>query len=313
MNKLISVIIPIYNTEQYLPKCLDSLLSQDYPYFEVLLINDGSTDNSEAVCRTYVNQDKRFRYCHLENSGPSKARNYGLGKAEGEYVLFLDSDDYLHKDALGSLVAIIKDSDLAAAAYQRVEEDEGLCKKQFSAPEGMLTQKEMLHFLLYEQKYGFLGYIYPKLYKRSIISEAGIRFDETLKHNEDRLFFTEYVLHSNSFIWINKPVYCYRQRDNSLVHSVRPDNFSEECLHELLGFEKMKKLFQKDYREEWYRTSRLIFEKSLYWYRIIPSAEKAAADKNKKMLNENTRICLSDPNQTGKERLKVLAHWVLKR
>lgn len=102
---LISVIVPVYNVEQYLRQCLDSILNQTYPEIEVLLINDGSTDASDEICREYAERDNRIRYFVKENGGLSDARNYALDRAEGEYVTFVDSDDFLMEQALEKLYA----------------------------------------------------------------------------------------------------------------------------------------------------------------------------------------------------------------
>ena len=116
---LISVIVPVYNVEQYLRQCIDSILNQTYQEIEVLLINDGSTDASDEICREYAERDSRIRYFVKENGGLSDARNYALDRAEGEYVTFVDSDDFLMEQALEKLYAtsLLGESDLVVGFF----------------------------------------------------------------------------------------------------------------------------------------------------------------------------------------------------
>ena len=313
MEKQISVIIPVYNTKKYLERCFESLRSQTYSSFQAILVDDGSLDGSGALCDLYAQMDKRFQVIHKENAGPSRARNCALDVAMGDYVFFLDSDDYLSEDAFQIMVDHIDAADMVCCAYTRVDEDERICSKQFSVPSGVLNRKEMLHLLLYEDRYGFVGYLFPKLYKRQIIQTNHLRFEESLKHNEDRVFVAAYVLHSRDVCFGTEGTYFYRQREDSLVHSVGASKFSRDCLHELFGFEKMKDLFASEYKEEWYRTSRLIFEKSLFWHKIIPSNMRQEKKENERLLNENFWICLQDKNQKALKKIKTIVHWLIKR
>ena len=123
MNGLISVIVPVYNTEKYLRKCIESILSQSYKNIELLLINDGSTDSSAEICREYLNKDKRCYYFEKENGGLSDARNYGIERASGEYITFLDSDDFFMEKAIEKLyaTALLADSDLIIGGFCRFE------------------------------------------------------------------------------------------------------------------------------------------------------------------------------------------------
>lgn len=312
-RECISVIIPIYNTEVDLPQCLDSIRKQTYGNYKVYMVDDGSKDESGAICDRYAAEDERFLALHKENGGPSAARNYALARIMDGYVFFLDSDDYLTEDAFAKLIEAMNGNDMAVAGYLRIMDEGTACEEQFEVPKGILTQKEILYYLLHEDRYGFIGYLFPKLYKATIIAEYGIRFEETIRHNEDRLFVTEYVLHAQSINCISDKIYLYRQRESSLTHVVGLNKFSIESLHELFGFEKMKNLFKDSYQEEWYRTGRLIFEKALYWERSVPKhfAEERAV--NRKLLDENFRICMKDPGKGIIYKLKTLIHWIIKK
>ena len=114
---MISVIIPVYNNEKYIVRCLDSLIAQTYSDFETLVINDGSKDKSGEIIRSYAERDKRFRYFEQENQGVSVARNKGLDNAKGEYILFLDGDDWLDSDVLERLLAAMEKNNLDCVSY----------------------------------------------------------------------------------------------------------------------------------------------------------------------------------------------------
>ncbi len=113
----ISVIVPVYNTEEYLPRCLDSIIGQTFDNIEVIVVDDGSTDNSYSVCREYAGRDTRIRLFHKENGGASSARNLALDKVQGEYIVFVDSDDYILKDALQTAYDAITANSAQMAVY----------------------------------------------------------------------------------------------------------------------------------------------------------------------------------------------------
>jgi len=123
-NELVSIIVPVYNTEKYIRQCLDSILNQTYQNFECLLINDGSSDNSADICREYVAKDARFRYFEKENGGVSSARNLGMERSGGAYITFIDSDDWLENDALQLLHGALKkeNADISIGRYNCYDE-----------------------------------------------------------------------------------------------------------------------------------------------------------------------------------------------
>ena len=126
MNELISIIVPIYNVENYLRQCLDSIQNQTYQNFECLIINDGSPDNSADICREYVEKDSRFRYLEKENGGVSSARNLGIEHSKGQYITFIDSDDWVDSDYLEVLYKSLTDekADVAVSTYKQFNMDD---------------------------------------------------------------------------------------------------------------------------------------------------------------------------------------------
>ena len=179
---MISIIVPVYNTEKYLDRCIQSILSQTYTDFELLLINDGSTDSSGAICDKYAEQDSRVRVFHKENGGVSSARNVGLDNAKGEWVTFCDSDDWVENCWLDTFVDNSENTDLVVQGFNNV----GL----YNLYEFPLTSfsgdvKEALH-LLFENK--VVGYTFIKLFKRKFLEKYNIKFNETIKFREDEDF-----------------------------------------------------------------------------------------------------------------------------
>ena len=232
-KELISIIVPIYNSGRYLRQCLDSIINQSYKNFEVLLINDGSVDDSATICKEYVEKDSRIRYFEKENGGVSSARNLGLKNVKGNYITFVDSDDWVDENYLELLYYNIKqkNADIAVATYKVFGEDGVFyIKPPFSKEED-----EMLDFEELPRK-DFLK-IYPKLiqlvqdfhcvgfklFKVDLVDN--LFFDESLKYAEDMDFFYRLYLRMNSIVYMREYVYIYRKNDTSITQ-----NMDETCV-----------------------------------------------------------------------------------
>ncbi len=222
MLPLISIIIPIYNIEQFLKKCLDSILSQTYPNYEVLLINDGSTDTSEVICKEYVNKYNKFQLYTKENNGVSSARNEGIKKARGKYLVFIDGDDYIEKNYIEMLYKPFNgyDIDLSVCGYIK-ENINGDIIYKIDDKDNYLSERRATILSLFgkDKYYRYQGYIYNKLYKKSIIDKYDIKFDNEIFFNEDRLFVFQYTLHINKAYYTTTPLYHYIIHNNSAVFS----------------------------------------------------------------------------------------------
>ncbi|WP_456081310.1 glycosyltransferase family 2 protein [Mediterraneibacter sp.] len=186
---MISVIVPIYNTEQYLKKCLESIRTQTYYDIEVIMIDDGSTDNSRTIANQYVIRDKRFRLFSQNNSGVSKARNKGLELAEGEYILFVDSDDWLEPKMLDILIHNMYKYgvDISCCQYDHTIGFEGKTAEIWNKE--VAVKNFLIHKLIN-------GSLVNKLIKRECIGEK--RLDESIKYGEDALFLWKNLLEINS-------------------------------------------------------------------------------------------------------------------
>lgn len=190
MNPKISVIVPVYNVEKYLRRCIDSILSQTFSDFELLLIDDGSKDKSGDICDEYVAKDVRVKVFHKANAGVSSARNLGLDKAKGEFIFFVDSDDFLDKTHLENYSKDIDNFDLIFQGYKLVEEttEKVMEKKTFPETETVDFESSMNVMEGIFSLGNFFGPTWNKIFKASIISENEIRFKEDVDLREDEIF-----------------------------------------------------------------------------------------------------------------------------
>lgn len=224
MDNKLSIIIPIYNTEAYLPKCIDSILSQSFTDYELILIDDGSIDNSGAICDNYAQQDNRIKVFHQKNGGLSSARNTGLDHAQGEWIYFVDSDDELKLNGLQTLVDCISDDvDCVMGGYEQYDLDGNLIETEKKHETLTLSKQDSLLVLFPEHTiiYSYLGYVWNRLFRKRIIQDHSLRFDETVGIKEDTLFVTQYLCKSNGKTrFTTTPVYKYIAQKNSEMHSL---------------------------------------------------------------------------------------------
>ena len=225
---LVSILVPIYNSEQFLPFCIESLLSQTYENIEIILVNDGSKDGSENLCKAYLARDKRIKYFKKENGGVSSARNWGLRQAKGEWCIFVDSDDMLPVDAVSSLVELVSqdDVDFGIAGYDCCNGDGSLenSTAKFKGCEYVLSKDDGIKHL-YRHVF-WQWFICSKIFKIEILKRHNIEFNERIFFGEDRLFIMQYVCAIQANMnFTSKPTYIYRIHDNSV------QGVAESCLN----------------------------------------------------------------------------------
>ena len=213
----ISIIIPIYNVFEYLPSCIESVLRQTYKEWELILVDDGSTDGSDGICDRYGNLDDRIQVIHQKNGGVSNARNRGLAAASGDYFLFLDGDDLIDKGMLDRLAQEAKDGDvdIVISVFDHMFSD-GKTKEVFRDSERM----ELDRFSTLREMFNYRFYGWEpvgKLYKRELFD--GVRFDESKKYAEDMLINWELLKRVKRTVYIPYVGYHYYQRKESAVHS----------------------------------------------------------------------------------------------
>lgn len=216
-NPLVSIIIPVYNVEKFLPQCLDSVVNQTYNNIEVILINDGSPDGSDAICQDYANQYNKINYIKRENAGASATRNYGIGIAKGDYIFFLDSDDYLKEDCIAIMVDAAKAGQLVATGYLI---DDEYSRTVFAPQQNSGSYDSIKSYLLDFHKYFAtkFNFSWGKVFRKDIIDQYNIRFPEDCALSEDVLFNIAYYKHCDKgVLLLEDKGYYYRQSDSSTL------------------------------------------------------------------------------------------------
>lgn len=228
-NPFISIIVPIYNVEPYLAKCIESLLNQSYSNYEIILVNDGSPDNCGKICDQYSSTSDKIRVLHLENGGVCRARNKGMEIANGEYFCFVDSDDWVETDYLKDFVDNLVDeySVVVQDAYRDLPDKTQPNFFNFKYREYKLSQLEDLLSLFRE---GFFqeGYPWNKIYSKKIIQDNNLQFDPNIKLGDDEKWNLLYYKYIKEFIFIDKSNYHYLYNPNSISNQSRP--FDRELL-----------------------------------------------------------------------------------
>lgn len=215
----ISIIVPIYNVEKYLPRCIESLMGQTYKNIEIILVNDGSTDNCRHICNDYKKRDNRIIVFHQKNAGVSNARNTGLKVASGQFVGFCDPDDWVESKMYEEMLAAInkKNADIAICGYEYYDENGQLDTDRKYNPKSTeyVSRFEIMKRMSDLPPTIRLGVV-NKLFKRSIIGNQV--FKESLHSAEDVLFLTEYMRKVNNATIIHKPLYLNTVRKGSATH-----------------------------------------------------------------------------------------------
>lgn len=220
-----SIIIPVYNSAEYIKKCIDSIKVQTFSDFEVLLINDGSTDNSEKIIHEMIDSDSRFRIINQKNNGVSAARNNGLLHAKNEYIIFIDSDDWIEPNLLEEIVKINNNYDIIQYDFYKATE----------------SSKKEIHIKseLSEIIQGEGAVVWKRTFKRKLLD--GITFDVSIKGGEDYLFCVYAFLKTNSFYYLNKCLYNYNIGNQcSLMHS----NFIGNLQDQLAATKKVEMILK---------------------------------------------------------------------
>ncbi len=212
MPKL-SIIIPVYNAEKYIRNCLDNILNQGFFDYECILVNDGSKDNSEAICSEYVKKDQRYKLINKVNGGASSARNAGIKAACGDYITFVDSDDYIINEIYSKCFEVIEKESADVVCFDMIRiEDKKEIKILFS-DEGLNE-----NFIKYNV---YMHSVCNKIFNGNIIRENHVLFDESVKTCEDFLFVFEVMAYAKKVSYINETGYKYNMNINSLTNNVR--------------------------------------------------------------------------------------------
>ena len=237
----ISVIVPVYNAAKHLNKCVDSILAQTYNHFELLLVDDGSKDDSGKICDEYAASDPRVYVFHKANGGVSSARNVGLDHATGEWISFCDSDDWVSEEYLQNLVKYIDDEVDLVFSYATIVFQDGSQRRECFSERRIPLEKIEIAFLENE----FHGHTSPwsKLYRRRVIEESKLRFCQDVQIGEDAIFLYDFILYSRYIYITNHTDYFYNfEAENSLTKTV--NSFSSEMFCYKKISESLNKLFK---------------------------------------------------------------------
>lgn len=238
-----SIIIPVYNVEEYLDRCLKSILNQTYSNYEVIIVNDGSPDNSDNIIKSYEKEDKRFKEYKKVNGGLSDARNYGLKYATGDYLIFIDADDYIENNYLEKVNDVLernKDIDVLKFKIKLVDEGENLIRMENGLnKEGVTSFDELV-------KLEFLEPAWSYVYKLSFWKENNFTYLKGMIH-EDFGLTPEILMKANKIYYLNSYLYNYVQRNGSIMSSNNKEKLHKKAYDMLYQYDRLIKInYNKD-------------------------------------------------------------------
>lgn len=326
---LLSVIIPVYNSEKTLKRCVDSLLNQDFQDVEIILINDGSTDDSAEICKEYKEKDIRVVYIDKPNGGVSSARNAGLKVAKGEYILFVDSDDYV-LDNYFSVIEEIISKKCDYAIFSVVINNGNISREKRLYNFFSKDIEQFLPKIIYSITHKQINGPVNKIYRKKILDDNNILFNENLSIAEDWLFNLLYIYHIDSFVTTSDILYCVNtENSNSLSRKIRSDikeqlSFAFVESEKLLENSKLEEKYKKQYIASFnflkyadiYSEAKRLRIRKLPFFKRIKIIKKYCKEVNAKMLmipsDKRSRL-LSLPVRLNLYVLIDLAGWYLSR
>ncbi|MCD8232708.1 MAG: glycosyltransferase [Clostridiales bacterium] len=271
-NPMVTIIIPVYNVENYLRRCVDSVLSQEYTDFEVFLVDNGSTDSSGIICDEYAGEDARVRVIHQKNTGVSDARNAAIAEARGTWIQFADSDDWITPDATRQFVkaATENNCDMVISDFYRVA-GERFSQKGDIDKEGLLTREEYASCMMENPADFYYGVLWNKFFRRELIDRYALKMDTSVNWCEDFLFNLEYILHVESIYVLPAPTYYYRRRRGSLASQGM--SISKTINMKMMVFEYYNEFYKKIYDEKDYNSKRM----RIYSFLLDAAGDSAVA------------------------------------
>lgn len=284
----ISIVIPVYNGEKYIERCLSSIANQTYKEFEAIIVNDGSTDQTHDICQTFIKCDSRFyEIVHSKNYGLPHARDEGIKSASGEFIAFVDVDDYLPQDSLEVRLTKMGDADLLIANYAVNRKREKFNNMSIKC-DSVVSEEEILNHLFLDYKYGFQGYRWNKLFRKSILDNCEYSYD-TLPYNEDRLFVCIYLIHAKKVKLISENVYTYIKNDGSMMNNT---SFNYEILSGLVTFKIMQELLKGNYPYAYCMCTLNAYYSADSIYEHIPADDHDTRKKLRHYMEDNIQIFL---------------------
>ena len=233
----ISVVIPIYNVEKYIRRCIDSVLHQEHVTLEIILVDDGSTDSSGSICDDYVARYSNIKCIHIENGGPATAKNRGYDIAQGNYVAFIDSDDEIKHDMFSVMLksGYQHNADIVCCNYIQVDEEGNISHTEHTGQEYVLNQDEALKAILIKDK--IYSQCWTKIYKRETLESNHVRNTEGLKTEEDFIYNIQAFACSHTVCIVDKPLYIYTHRSMSLSKDYYKNHINQYIDNRILRLE----------------------------------------------------------------------------
>ncbi len=311
MNPQVSIIIPVYNANKGkdlgIDRCLQSVLNQEYQDYEVICVDDGSSDGSAEVLDTFASRDARVHVIHKKNGGVSKARNTALKNAHGKYIQFMDADDWIPKDSTKNLVRTMetKGVDLVIADFYRVVGN-NVARKGCISSDDVLTIQQFAELMMDSPADYYYGVLWNKLYKTDLIQEYDLKMDEDLNWCEDFIFNLEYLLHVERVAALQIPVYYYVKTKGSLVSQTM--SLPKVVAMKTNVFNYYNNFYRHILDEKEYRKSRLNIASFL-----VSAAKDDSANPirpSTKKLGKEKVIASYDPNNTAS--ISSFAYYVEK-
>lgn len=244
-NEIVSIILPVYNAEQYIAECVDSVIKQSYSNWELIIIDDGSTDNTEKEINSFLQEDSRIKYYRIQNSGVSNARNYGLDKTSGKWIFFLDADDYLDENCLQKSISVSTtyNADIVVMSHYELDDLKNKCKKnnKFEQTE-LLNKDEIMQNFLMTNKIGWE--IWGKLFRRDLLKK--LYFNKSLRIGEDAVFLVSVLKRSSTLVLLKEYGYYYRLNTSSVM----AQNFSDKNFDTIAAISKIYEEVEEMYSFE---------------------------------------------------------------
>ncbi len=285
MNPSVSIIVPVYNAEACLRRCVESVLNQEYADFELLLADDGSRDGSGRICDEYAAADSRVRVFHKENSGVSDSRNLCLDQARGRYLQFLDADDWITANATKLLVQAMEEHlcDLVISDFYRVVGERVSPKGDIDEAQVLSREEYASHMMENPANY-YYGVLWNKLYRREIVERHHLRMDPAISWCEDFMFNLEYIRRAETFFALQVPVYYYVKTKGSLC--TQGISISKTIQMKLTVFEYYNQFYKTVLDEEEYEKQRL----KIYRFLIDAAEDGTVPPVSKRLGNERVRV-----------------------
>lgn len=285
MNPSVSIIVPVYNAEACLRRCVESVLNQEYADFELLLADDGSRDVSGRICDEYAAADSRVRVFHKENSGVSDSRNLCLDQARGRYLQFLDADDWITANATKLLVQAMEEHlcDLVISDFYRVVGERVSPKGDIDEVQVLSREEYAAHMMENPANY-YYGVLWNKLYRREIVEQHHLRMDPAISWCEDFMFNLEYIRRAETFFALQVPVYYYVKTKGSLC--TQGISISKTIQMKLTVFEYYNQFYKTVLDEEEYEKQRL----KIYRFLIDAAEDGTVPPVSKRLGSERVRV-----------------------